>query len=126
MSAPLPEMNNPNTAQTEQDAAVAQALIASEQANLRTGFAVLFGFFLLVAVGAFLFSLFILHHANIFSIPVGIAILLILFSLGRRIFRFSRSMRGVQQNWNAGRLGSGESAVAAAATLRQAATPTDD
>ena len=120
MSQPLPAPDTSSaTVPAEDDATLAQALIAEERANLRTGFGVLAVFFGLVAVGAFLFSFFVVHKAQAFvSVPVLIAIALILFSLGRRMLRLTRSLRRMQRNWDAGKLGNGDSALTTAHNLR--------
>lgn len=119
MSRPLSQAD----IRAAEDAAVAQALIAEERANLRTGFGVLAVFFGLVAIGAFLVSFFIVHHAStLFSIPVLIAVALILFSLGRRMLRLTRSLRRMQRNWRDGKLGNGDSALVTAHTLREQET----
>ena len=104
---------NPATATPEENA-LAQALIERERADARLGFRILGGFFLVSAALAALFSFFVFHHANALTIAFAIVVVLIIFGLGRRIFRFGRSFRRVQQNWREGNLSTGQSAIEAA------------
>src|SRR5579884_1299667 len=101
----------PHFAATPEEMALAQALIDRERTDARLGLRILGGFFLVSAALAAIFSFFVFHHADALTIAFAIVVVLIIFGLGRRLLRFNRAFRRVEQNWREGKLSTGQSAL---------------
>ncbi len=104
--------SKPITLPTEPElAAYAAALIDRERRDAQVGLRTLIGFFGLGAIGSAVIALLVAQSHRVLALPAVVVVALIVFALGRRLFRFVRAINKLQQGWREGRLSNGELAL---------------
>lgn len=110
----------PSATDTFDDTAYAQALIAREQEDARAGLRVLASFFGLGAMGSLVAAALTARSHALYAVPIVIVLALIALGMGRRVWRFTRARRTMQQAWDAGKLSDGRDALEVARARHRA------
>ncbi len=115
MSSPITESGS-----SAEDTAYATALIDQERKDAQAGLITLAIFFGLGTIGSIIIEFFVVRGRSPAAIPLGILLLLIVLSIGRRVWRIARAIFKMRQAWSAGKLADGRDALAVARSSRPA------